>query len=106
MANKIETSSKNIKPRINLNHNIHIPPSTFPTDFISFKGTCFPSLPLVGKGSRYHGGSWLAYQIVLAMEVVIKPCSLGLSSPTPRGSSLWGGEMKDPGNEVGKKSPS
>ena len=24
MANKIETSSKNFKPRINLNHNIHI----------------------------------------------------------------------------------
>ena len=24
MANKIETSSKNIKPRINLNHNIYI----------------------------------------------------------------------------------
>ena len=24
MANKIETSSKNIKPKINLNHNIHM----------------------------------------------------------------------------------
>ena len=24
MANKIETSSKNIKPRINLNHNIYL----------------------------------------------------------------------------------
>ena len=27
MANKIETSSKNIKPRTNLNHNIYIEPS-------------------------------------------------------------------------------
>ena len=26
MANKIETSSKNIKPRINLNHNIYTKP--------------------------------------------------------------------------------
>ena len=32
MANKIKTSSKNIKPRINLNHNIDILEAVFTCD--------------------------------------------------------------------------
>ena len=38
MANKIETSSKNIKARINLNHNIYTNSIYFPTIFSYYRG--------------------------------------------------------------------
>ena len=38
MANKTETSSKNLKPRINLNHNIYTNSIYFPTIFSYYRG--------------------------------------------------------------------
>ena len=56
MANKIETSSKNIKPRINLNHNIYIMLVEITLFYII--AICCNLIPVPVMGSNYQNFIW------------------------------------------------